>query len=104
MAKRPSGVRQAQGAAREPKLLAKMEANPKDDWRIEQVLTVAERLGLVVHPPNGGSHYVFSSVFVQDGHANVPYKRPIKPLYVRQFTRFCRAHLRMQEANEQHSV
>lgn len=64
------------------KLIAKMRANPRD-WRIEQLESVTKRFGVEVRK-TGGSHFVFlhpdSELAV-----TVPFKRPIKPVYVTQF-------------------
>ena len=64
------------------KILARMRNNPRD-WRIEDLLALAERLGLTVRRP-GGSHVIFS--FPGGiGEATVPAHRPIKPIYVKKF-------------------
>jgi predicted RNA binding protein YcfA (HicA-like mRNA interferase family) len=64
------------------KLLAKMRTNPRD-WRIEELESVAQRHGVDVRK-TGGSHFVFlhpdSELAV-----TIPFKRPIKPVYVTQF-------------------
>jgi len=64
------------------KLLAKMRRNPRD-WRIEELESVAKRYGVDVRK-TGGSHFVFlhpdSELAV-----TIPFKRPIKPVYVTQF-------------------
>jgi predicted RNA binding protein YcfA (HicA-like mRNA interferase family) len=64
------------------KLLAKMRSNPRD-WRIEDLESVAKRYGVDVRK-TGGSHFVFlhpdSELAV-----TIPFKRPIKPVYVTQF-------------------
>jgi predicted RNA binding protein YcfA (HicA-like mRNA interferase family) len=64
------------------KLLAKMRSYPRD-WRIEDLESVAKRYGVDVRK-TGGSHFVFlhpdSELAV-----TVPFKRPIKPVYVTQF-------------------
>ena len=54
------------------------------DWQMEQIETVAKAFGLKVYRP-GGSHHIVR-------HANgkkvsVPARRPIKPIYIRQFVR-----------------
>lgn len=85
-------------APKPPKNLGKMEANPKADWTIAQLVTVAERLGLAVRNP-GGSHYTFSSPLLA-GHLTVPSRRPIKPLYIRNFVGLCRAHMAQQEQED----
>ncbi|ADJ29617.1 type II toxin-antitoxin system HicA family toxin [Nitrosococcus watsonii] len=64
------------------KLLAKMRTNPRD-WRIDELETVAKCFGIDVRK-TGGSHFVFlhpdSELAV-----TIPFKRPIKPVYVTQF-------------------
>ncbi len=64
------------------KLLEAMRRNPLD-WRIEQLQTVACKVGMSVRC-EGGSHHVFSHPLVSD-IVSVPAHRPIKPVYVRQF-------------------
>jgi len=63
------------------KLLASMQANPRD-WRIGQLQTVAQQHG-VAWRHDGGSHCVF--VWPDGRSLPVPARRPIKPPYVRQF-------------------
>ncbi len=64
------------------KTLAKMRNNPRD-WRIDDLKTVAQRVGIDWRN-EGGSHYVFSFLGV-DEDVCVPAHRPIKPIYVRRF-------------------
>ena len=64
------------------KLLARMRNNPRD-WRIEDLIAVADRFGIVWRN-EGGSHHVFSFPGVDDDIC-VPAHRPIKPVYVRHF-------------------
>jgi predicted RNA binding protein YcfA (HicA-like mRNA interferase family) len=61
------------------KLLARMRANPRD-WRIEDLESVAKRHGVQVRK-TGGSHFVFLHPDA-DLAVTVPFKRPIKPVYV----------------------
>jgi predicted RNA binding protein YcfA (HicA-like mRNA interferase family) len=60
----------------------KMRRNPRG-WRMESLETVARRHGVDVRK-TGGSHFVFlhpdSELAV-----TVPFKRPIKPIYITQF-------------------
>lgn len=65
------------------KRLSQMRANPKGDWRIEDLETVAASLGMKVRK-SGGSHAVFSHP-AATMRVTVPARRPIKPIYVRQF-------------------
>ena len=99
MTRRPTKGKVPGSGVKIPKLLSAMAANPRNDWRIEQLVSVAEKIGLAVHPPRGASHYVFSSDQVRETHLTVPYKRPIKPVYVRLFAEFCRVHLDRREAS-----
>ena len=65
------------------KTIDQMRNNPRD-WRIADLLAVAERYDVEVRN-TGGSHYVFSA----PGRAEsicVPSHRPIKPFYIKQFT------------------
>ena len=62
--------------------IRKMRNNPIG-WRIESLEAVARSLGISIRK-SGGSHVVFeheaSEILV-----SVPARRPIKPVYVRQF-------------------
>jgi predicted RNA binding protein YcfA (HicA-like mRNA interferase family) len=64
------------------KVLEKMRRNPRD-WRMESLEAVARRHGVDVRK-TGGSHFVFlhpdSELAI-----TVPFKRPVKPIYVIQF-------------------
>ena len=68
--------------SRAEKLLEKMRRNPRD-WRIEDLVQVAARLGLQVRN-DGGSHYIFSAPDLKL-HLSIPSRRPIKPVYVERF-------------------
>jgi hypothetical protein len=63
------------------KTLAQMRANP-GDWRIEDLKTVARRHGVSWRQP-GTSHVTFRAP--DGGKVTVPARKPIKPVYVRQF-------------------
>jgi predicted RNA binding protein YcfA (HicA-like mRNA interferase family) len=65
------------------KRLAQMRANPKSDWHIGDLETVAIAYGMKVRK-SGGSHVVFSHT-AATLRVTVPARRPIKPVYVRQF-------------------
>ena len=60
-----------------------MRENPKGDWRIEHLETVAATLGMTVRK-SGGSHAVFSHPATAV-RLTVPARRPIKPVYIRHF-------------------
>ncbi|QQS14688.1 MAG: hypothetical protein IPK81_11340 [Rhodospirillales bacterium] len=64
------------------KRLERMRANPRGDWRIEDLKAVADRAG-VAHRQPGTSHVTFRH---SDGRRlTVPARKPIKPVYVRLF-------------------
>jgi predicted RNA binding protein YcfA (HicA-like mRNA interferase family) len=64
------------------KTMQRMRINPKD-WRISSLETVAKKWGIQIRK-TGGSHVVFmhtdSKLVV-----TIPAKRPIKPIYIKQF-------------------
>lgn len=68
--------------ARIDKLLVAMRRNPRADWRIEQLKTIADRYG-VTHRQPGTSHVTFRPP--RGDKLTVPAERPIKPVYVRKF-------------------
>ena len=72
--------------ARGEKLLERMRANPRD-WRIEDVETLCRAFGLDLDRPSGGSHYGVSDP-TQEHHVTVPFRRPVKPVYVRALVRY----------------
>ena len=66
------------------KALQKMRKN-KMGWRIEELQTVAEENSVEWRRPGrGGSHVIFSAPGVRE-IVSVPAKRPIKPIYIKQF-------------------
>ena len=64
------------------KTLDRMRNNPQD-WRVDDLLSVAGRCDIEVHN-NGGSHSVFSATGITESLC-VPAHRPIKPIYVKRF-------------------
>jgi hypothetical protein len=73
----------ARRPARATKLLNEMRRNPRGDWRIQQLESVAR--GYEVNARQGrGSHVVFEHASLIQA-LSVPARRPIKPVYVRRF-------------------
>lgn len=72
--------------ARGAKLLERMRENPRD-WRIQDVETLCAAFALDFDRPPGGSHYGVSDP-TQRRHVTVPFRRPIKAVYIRQLVRF----------------
>jgi len=62
-----------------------MRNNPRGDWRIDNLTTVADRLGISFRRPDG-SHVIFFHP-ASEIEASVPAHRPIKAPYIRLFLR-----------------
>ena len=67
--------------SRADKRLQKMRRNPRD-WRIEEIQSVADSLG-IEWQHDGGSHVIFRSLYGE--HLSIPAHRPIKPIYIMRF-------------------
>ncbi|WP_417240604.1 hypothetical protein [Celeribacter halophilus] len=85
--------------AKKKDILDRMEASPQNDWKIEDFQKVADQIGLGFKKPTRGSHYTASSVH-SEMIETIPYKRPIKAVYVRKFVRLARYHIRAEQNNE----
>ena len=67
------------------KRLVKMRQNPKADWHIDDMKSVARAKAIEWRQP-GTSHVTFRRT---DGaKLTVPARKPIKPVYVRMFVEF----------------
>lgn len=65
-----------------------MRRNPAGDWRIEDVAAVCRAFGIGCEPSrSGSSHYKVSHASQRD-ILTVPFKRPIKPVYIRKLVAF----------------
>ena len=65
-----------------------MRNNPRGDWRIEDMEAVCREYGVLCSAPRGGgSHYKIPHPRMVE-KLTVPYKRPIKPVYIRRLTAF----------------
>lgn len=65
------------------KRLDQMRRNPQNDWTIRDVEIVCTEFGVACRPPrSGGSHYKISHAMVEE-ILTLPFKRPIKPVYIR---------------------
>jgi hypothetical protein len=72
--------------ARGEKLLERMRANPRD-WRIEDVKTLCAAFALDFDSPPGGSHYGVKGPTQRD-RLTIPFRRPIKAVYIRKLVRY----------------
>ena len=60
-----------------------MKNNPRGDWQISHVETLAKRYGFLMRrPKDGGSHVTLRHD--SGARLSVPARRPIKPAYIRQ--------------------
>ena len=64
-----------------------MRANPAGDWSVGDISRVCRSFGISFEAPTRGSHYKVSHSS-QVAIVTIPYKRPIKPVYIRNFVRF----------------
>ena len=65
------------------KLLARMKNNPRGDWQISHVETLAKRYGFQMNRSKGGGSHV--TLRHDSGpRLSIPAHRPIKPAYIRQ--------------------
>ena len=72
-------------------LLERMRRNPAGDWAIGDVESVCRAYGINCVPPTGGgSHYKVSHTSQRE-ILTVPFRRPIKPVYIRKLVRFIEA-------------
>ena len=72
-------------------LLDKMRANPAAGWRLADVERVCSDFSVRCLPPSGGgSHYKISHASRRE-ILTVPFRRPIKPVYIRKLVRFLEA-------------
>ncbi|MGV8948679.1 MAG: hypothetical protein ACOH2E_04850 [Candidatus Paracaedibacter sp.] len=70
------------------KKLQAMSTNPRNDWKISDLQSIANRYGIVYRQP-GTSHVTFSS---PDGTMlTVPAHKPIKPVYIKKFVEMIKA-------------
>ncbi len=73
--------------ARGDKLLEQMRANPRGDWRIEDVIALCAAFDTACTPPRKGSHYKVKNDS-QTEILTIPSRRPIKPVYIRDLVIF----------------
>lgn len=63
--------------------LERMRANPKGDWKIADVEAVCREFGIECRPSrSGSSHYKIKHPSIRE-ILTVPFKRPIKTVYIR---------------------
>jgi hypothetical protein len=65
-----------------------MRASPQADWRIEDIKAVCTEFGILCEAPRGGSSHFKISHPERHEILTVPFKRPIKPVYIRKLVHF----------------
>ena len=70
------------------KILEQMRRNPRGDWSIRDVIVACREAGVTCEASrSGSSHYKVSHAAMRP-ILTVPFKRPIKPVYIRQLVQF----------------
>jgi hypothetical protein len=73
------------------KRLAAMSSNPRGNWTIADVEALCREFGISCAPPTGGgSHYKVAHPRMRE-KLTIPFKRPIKPVYIRKLLAFVEA-------------
>ncbi|HUZ91127.1 MAG TPA: type II toxin-antitoxin system HicA family toxin [Methylocella sp.] len=68
--------------------LEKMQANPAAGWRMSDIEAVCRDFGVTCAAPRGGgSHYKIAHPAMAE-KLTIPFKRPIKPVYIRKLVAF----------------
>lgn len=70
------------------KRLEDMRRNPRGDWKITDVEALCREHDILCQPVSGGgSHYKVGHPLMPN-KLTIPFKRPIKPVYVRKLVKF----------------
>jgi hypothetical protein len=76
--------------------LERMRRNPVGDWNIRDVEAVCREYAVLCEPARGGgSHYKVAHARMAE-KLTIPYKRPIKPVYIRKLVAFIDAVRKQQ--------
>lgn len=72
-------------------LLQKMTDSPTKGWSIADIKKLCKENDIIVEPPSNGSHYKIVSSHLL-WHLTVPYKRPIKVIYIKKLVGYVLEH------------
>ena len=76
--------------------LERMRRNPAGDWTIHDVAALCREHAVMCEPARGGgSHYKVAHARMAE-KLTIPYKRPIKPVYIRKLVAFIDAVRKQQ--------
>jgi hypothetical protein len=70
------------------KNLEKMRRNPRGDWRISDIEIICREFDIECAASRSGSSHYKIKHHSQTDILTIPFKRPIKPVYVRKFVAF----------------
>lgn len=73
------------------KRFEQMRWNPRADWRIEEVQAVCKEFDIVCERSRAGSSHYKITHASQYEILTIPFKRPIKPVYIRKLIEFVEA-------------
>ena len=68
--------------------LERMRSNPASDWSVSDVEKACRASGIRCAPPSGGGSHFKVSHRSQREILTIPFRRPIKPVYIRKLVRF----------------
>lgn len=80
-------------------LLEQMRANPAKGWSMNEIRTLCNQVGLTLKPPSNGSHHKVLSDLLH-GALTVPYKRPVKVVYIKKIVGFADAHIQERKRRQ----
>ncbi len=69
-------------------LIDQMRHNPKADWAISDIQTVCRTFGVACNASKSGSSHYKVAHPSRPEIITIPFKRPIKPIYVRKLVSF----------------
>ena len=69
-------------------VLERMRSNPSSDWTVSDVERACRAFGVRCVPPSGGGSHFKVSYPLQREILTVPFRRPIKPVYIWKLVRF----------------
>lgn len=72
-------------------LLDQMRANPAAGWRLADIEKLCREFGARCTPPRGGGSHFKVSHSSQRNLVTIPFRRPIKPVYIVRIVRYLEA-------------
>ena len=78
------------------KRLDAMRRNPQSDWKIADVEALCKEFDIICSPHRGGSSHYKVGHPTQNEILTIPFKRPIKPVYIRNLVKFIDAVRNLQ--------